>query len=86
MKALELITEIIGWIRIVISPTSIGLLLGGICYFNLPGPWGLVAGIALAATGLVIGIVIATRAFKRKGTVHLLSRTMATPELDDPEP
>ncbi len=86
MKVFELITEIIGWIRIWLSPTGIGLFLGGICYFNLPEALGLVAGITLTAIGVMIGAMIATRAFRGKGTIHLLSRVSASPELDDPEP
>jgi hypothetical protein len=86
MKVFEFISEIVGWIFIAVSPTGIGAFIGYFCYTGMDEPWGMVVWIALAAIGFVIGAIIATRAWRGKGTVHLLSRTSATPELDDSEP
>jgi hypothetical protein len=49
-------------------------------------PCGMVVWIALAVIGFVIGAIVATRAWRNKGTVHLLSRVSASPDLDDPKP
>lgn len=87
MKFFELITEIIGWCKIAISPILIGPILGAIIYFNKQDTVGFILGLIPAVAGLVIGIIWATRVFKSKsGTMHFLSRVDATPELDDMDP
>jgi len=77
--------EIIGWLQIVASPLLLGLIIGACIYFSNPSTVRLIAGISVATLGLIIGIIIATRAWKRKGTMHFVSRIMATPELDNLE-
>ena len=44
---------------------------------------GLILWILISISGLIMGIIWATKKFKTTGTVHFLSRVMATPELDD---
>ena len=82
-KFFELFTEIIGWIKIALSPTLLGIFLGFITYYYLPNLMGLILWILISISGLIIGIIWATKKFKTTGTVHFLSRVMATPELDD---
>ena len=79
----ELITEIIGWLQIVASPFLIGLIIGAIIYFPKPDTTKLIIAIVIATTGLCIGIIWATRVWRKKGTIHFMSRIMATPELDN---
>lgn len=87
MKIFELITEIIGWIKIMLSPTLVGIILGAIIFGKLRNTTGLVLGIIVAAIGLVVGIIWATRIFRsKKGTISFLSRIDATPELDNHDP
>ncbi len=82
----ELITEVMGWLRIVASPVLIGLGIGAFIYFSHPITTRLVLGIFVAAAGFVTGIIWATKVWKRKGTIWFLSRiTTATPEPDHPE-
>ena len=81
----DYVFEIIGWLQIVVSPLLLGLLIGAGIYFTNPNTGRMVAGIAVAILGLTTGIIIATRAWKGKGTIHLVSRVMATPELDELE-
>lgn len=79
----ELITELIGWCQIMLSPTLIGSLIGIIVYANFENFIGKTIGICIATVGLLIGIIWATKVFKsKKGTVWFMSRVMATPELD----
>jgi hypothetical protein len=86
MKFFETLFEIVGWIGIAISPTGIGALIGVFCYFKMDAPWGLVTAIALTTLGFAIGAIFATRAWKRGGTMNLLSRVDRVPELDgDPD-
>jgi len=75
--------EIVGWLQIAASPFLIGLIIGSIVYFPKPNTTRLIIGIAIATIGLCIGIVWATRVWRKKGTIHFMSRTMATPELDN---
>jgi hypothetical protein len=82
-RILEFITEVIGWLLIVASPFLIGLITGAVIYLREPSTLRLIIGIVIATSGLVIGIIWATNVWKRKGTMSLLSRTMATPELDN---
>lgn len=82
-KIFEFITELAAGIQIVLSPTIIGFIIGVVVYIYIPNAFGLLIGIFLTLVGLVLGIIIATRAWKKKGTVHLISRVSATPELDD---
>ena len=84
-KTFELITEIVGWILIALSPTLIGIAVGLAFYFNLPNDFGLISGNLIAITGLTIGIIWATKKFRTTGTIHFLSTVSATPELDRKE-
>ncbi len=82
-KFLETLFEVIGWIRIALSPVIIGLGIGAIVYYSNPSNGRLLLGIIISLAGIVTGVVWATRIYKSKtGTTHFLSRTMAAPELD----
>jgi hypothetical protein len=83
-KIFEFITELIGWLQIVASPLLIGGIIGAIIYFSRPSTTRLVIGIIVTTVGLVLGVIWATKKWKRKGTIFFLSRIMATPELDNP--
>ena len=82
-KILEFITELKGWFQIVLSPFLIGLVIGAIIYFNKQDMIGLFIGIAVVALGLIIGIIMATKIWKKKGTMEFLSRVDASPDLDN---
>ena len=82
-KILEFITELIGWFQIVLSPFLIALVIGAIIYFNKQDTIGLFIAIAVVALGLIIGTVIATKIWRKKGTIEFLSRIDASPDLDN---
>lgn len=84
-RIFELITESIGWLQIVASPLLIGLVVGAIIYFPNPTNTRLVLGIIVATIGLVIGVILAAKQWKGKGTIWFMSRIIATPELDKPD-
>ncbi len=81
----ERFTEIMGWLQIVASPLMLGTVIGFLIYLSYPGGGGLFGVIAITTAGLIIGIIFATRVWKKKGTMHFLSRVSATPELDADE-
>lgn len=84
-KILENIIELIGWVKIAISPLVIGFILGLIVYAYKEDTLGLIIGITLTVLGLIVGIIWATRVWKKQGTMQYLSRVIATPELDNKE-
>lgn len=81
----ELFIESMGWLQIVASPLLIGSVIGFIVYFSKQDFIGTVIGISIPILGLIIGIIWATRVWKRKGTIEFISRLSATPELDKME-
>ncbi|RYE52164.1 MAG: hypothetical protein EOP48_17030 [Sphingobacteriales bacterium] len=82
----ELLLEVFGWIQIVASPLLLGIVIGLLLFLADPGGFGTVIGILVAVIGFIIGIIWATRIWKRKGTMNFMSRIMASPELDELEP
>lgn len=82
---LEITIEITGWLRIMLSPFLIGLVVGGAVYFGYDTLTARAIGIIIAVLGLTIGIVWANRQWKKTGTIAFLSRIEATPELEDKE-
>ncbi len=85
VRVFGFITEVYGYIQIVLSPFLIGLIIGAIVYFTGPNTNRLIIGIIVAVAGLLVGIVWANKHWKEKGTIHFISRVMATPELDKSE-
>ena len=85
MKILEWLTAFFAWLQIVFSPLFFGVVIGLIVYGIYPTTAGLVLGIAIAVLGLTIGIIFATRVWKKRGTIDFISRVSASPELDNLE-
>jgi uncharacterized membrane protein YjjP (DUF1212 family) len=85
MKVFQIITEVFGWLQIVASPFLAGLVIGGIVYLPKGDIVGLSIGIIIALIGLITGIILATRVWRKKGTVNFMSRLSATPELEEKE-
>jgi hypothetical protein len=83
MSFFDYAIEIVGWLEIVASPLFAGLIIGAVIYFSKPTILRLVIAVCMAAIGLIVGIVFATRIWKKQGTMHFVSRIMATPELDN---
>ncbi|WP_334124304.1 hypothetical protein [Empedobacter brevis] len=82
---LEKISEIWGGIIIFIPFLAIGSIGGFIIHKNVSGINGLILGILLGAIFLALGIYIVITYFKGKGTFYVISRTIATSELDKKE-
>jgi len=82
-KAFENITEIIGWLHIVISPALICSGISAFIYFRNPNVTNLVIAICICLLGIIVGIRYANKIWKTKGTVWFMSRVSASPELDN---
>lgn len=83
MRFFEIFTEVMGWLQIVASPLLVGLGIGAIIYFPHPSTINLIIALSIVMVTLIFGIILATRIWKKKGTIWFLSRIMATPELDN---
>ncbi len=83
MKPIKLLVEVMGWLRVFLSPVIIGGIITFVAY-------GYTQNIVVAIVGcllsLVAGVWVAERIRKKHGTINFMSRTMATPELDKEEP
>lgn len=82
-RIFDFITEAIGWLQIVASPLLIGVVIGMIIYFTEPQITRLIIGIIIATVGLVFGIILATKQWKGEGTIWLMSRIKAIPEMEN---
>jgi uncharacterized membrane protein YeaQ/YmgE (transglycosylase-associated protein family) len=85
MKILEWITSFFSWLQIVFFPTFIGAIAALIFYYNYSSNMGLIIAISIGILGLVIGVTLATRIWKKQGTTAFISRASASPELDNLE-
>ncbi len=81
-KIAETITEIIGWIAIVISFTLLGILVALVINYNFHTTIGLIIAILIGTLLALVGIKVAGKSYKGKGTVTFLSRVNASPDLD----
>lgn len=82
MKIIEFIIKILGWLQIVASPLLTGGMIGFIIYISRKDWLGFVIAILITLSGLVVGIVWATKVSKKEGTISFISRIRATPDLD----
>jgi uncharacterized membrane protein SirB2 len=81
-KLFESFFDVIGWIRIVLSPLLIGVGIGAIFYFNFLNFIGAVIWMLFGLAGLIIGIIWANKIQKKIGSQSFLSRISASPDLD----
>ncbi|MFT3796605.1 hypothetical protein [Flavobacterium sp.] len=79
----EKIVGVIGWLQIVASPLLFGVLIGSIVYFPNPNSTKMYLAVGIVILGLIIGILLANRIWKTKGTMAFLSRIDATPDIDE---
>ena len=78
---MRILIELINWLRIAISPLLIGVLIGGLVYLKM-GDDGFVPGLLITAIGGIVGVIWATKIWKKLGTTNFISRIDASPELD----
>lgn len=76
------IAEILGWLQIMASPFLIGLCLGFIIYISNQNKLSLIIGVLVSLIGLFLGIIIATKIKKSKGTVNFLSKLISNTEFE----
>lgn len=80
---LKNLTSLFAWLQIMVSPSLVGVILGGIAWLGLKGVPGAVVGCVCTAVGVGLGIWWAEKARKGKGTVEFISRIRRHPELHE---
>ncbi len=80
MRILEIFVEILSWLRIMVSPLIIGVGVGILVYDNNPNNSGMAIGIIISLLGLLVGIIGATKVWRKTGTSNFMSRVNSTPE------
>jgi hypothetical protein len=85
-KKFENLSELFGWLQIAVTFLAIGSGFGLVAACIIGGIAGIIGGTVAGSIIFLIGVYIATKAYKGKGTIHVVSRTMASPELDDTAP
>jgi hypothetical protein len=83
MRILEIFVEILSWLRIMASPLIIGVGVGILVYDNNPNNTGMAIGIIISLISLLVGIIGATKVWRKTGTSNFMSRINATPELNN---
>lgn len=78
-------TELMGWFKIMASPTLAGCIIGFVVYVYNTNPVGMGIGISIASIGFIGGVVWATHIWKNGGTIHFLSGITTRPEEDGKE-
>ena len=79
---MEKLISLAFWLRIMISPTLIGAIIGAIVWLNMDGMLGKIIASALTLIGIVAGIILAEKARQGKGTVEFMAKVNASSELD----
>ena len=77
----NLFLEVFGFIRIVASPLLIGLAIGFGVYVSKPDKVGVIIAISIAGIGFLIGIIWATKIWRKKSTLDYIS-TATSPDFD----
>lgn len=82
MRIIEIFIEVFYWIRIVASPLLIGIGIGILIYSTNPNIIGMTTGIIVSCIGLLLGILWATKVWRKTGTSNFISKINASPELN----
>ena len=80
---LESTIENIGWVQIFISPFLLGLLISAFIYFTNPNIFTLIIACFISASAFIIGLKLASKIKKEKGTINFLSGTKEIPNKND---
>jgi len=78
----EYALEFLGWLKIMASPLFIGIVIGLFIYLPAPNDTRLLIASIITFVGLIIGIILATRIWLRKGTMDYLAEIMASHDFD----
>jgi drug/metabolite transporter (DMT)-like permease len=81
-KVIAFLIEVVNWFRIILFPSFVGVIMGGLFYYLFQNYTGKVLWIVCSIFGVVFGVIWASRIWKKQGTTTFMSKVIATPELD----
>jgi disulfide bond formation protein DsbB len=84
-RFLRFIIEVLGWLQIVVVPLIVSAGIGFLVYNANPTTSRIIIALAIVLVGLITGIVLATRVWKKTGTTKYLSRISETPDMYEDE-
>lgn len=73
MKFIAFLIDCLGWLRIAASPILISIALAVALYINLPNNWNLALALVTIQLGIIVGIMWASRVWKKHGTMNFLA-------------
>lgn len=73
IRFLEIFTEVLAWLGIVISFTLLGGIIGALLYLIIADTAALIIGIIIACAGIITGLYLAIKAWRTTGTVNFIS-------------
>ncbi len=79
---LSYLIEVWNWLRIAASPIISGLAMGALVYYFLPNEIGIFIWMVLALSGFILGIIWATKIWKKEGTSFFLFRINGKADTD----
>lgn len=74
MKLIEIILEIIGCLQITFAVTLLSGLIALMTYLKWTTETGKIVYITIVSIGFILGVIWATRIWKKHGTIAWLSR------------
>ncbi len=83
MRLIAFLIEVFGWFKIVASPLIVSCIIGGLIYLKWKNTIALIVCSFVILIGLVIGIVWATKIWRKHGTTNFLSKLNASPDSDN---
>jgi F0F1-type ATP synthase assembly protein I len=82
-KIFHYFTETIGWIQLFLSPFLLSIILAFLVHHNVKSTTGLFLSIGILIIGFILGIYMATKIWKKTGTISFLSRISETPDINE---
>lgn len=83
MKFLEKLVDFLNYLKIMASPTLIGVFIGIIVYANKPDDVGLIIAFTFTVIGIICGILLANFAKRKVGATEFMARINASPDINE---
>lgn len=83
MKLIGNIIEAFYYMRVVLSPLLVGIIISFILYNTLETPYNAILAVGVMMTAIFLGVKWANWARKKHGSSNYIGRVISTPDLDD---
>jgi hypothetical protein len=82
LKFIELLSALMAWLQLMIAPTLVGGIIGLLVYYYKPDKDGKIIAIAITILGSIVGVIWASKLWRKTGTLEYLIKGGHDPELD----